>query len=68
MIRTTAFVITAFMIGMVYGARAQTNSDYPICSPIADVVQESWQRGELTRSEAEHIIDSCLEWEDAQGE
>lgn len=66
MIKTTAFIITAFMIGMVYGARAQSNSSYPVCSPVAEVVQRSWQRGELTRAEAEEIIDSCIAWEDKQ--
>ena len=63
MIKTTAFTITAFMIGMVYGARAQTNSYYPICTPVAQEIQESWQRGEITRAEAEEIIEACLRWE-----
>ena len=67
MIKTTSFIVTAFMIGMVYGARAAENSGhYPICSQVAHEVQESWQRGELTRSEAMQVIDSCLAWEDKQ--
>ena len=66
MIKTTAFIITSFMIGMVYGARAQTTQHYPICSDVAHEVQGSWQRGEITRAEVEHIIDSCLAWEDKQ--
>ena len=66
MIKTTAFIITAFMIAMVYGERAKASDLYPVCSDVAHEIQESWQRGELTRSEAEKIIESCLAWEDKQ--
>ena len=71
---TTTIVFTLFTSAVVflYGSNAdarQVNKQgdhYPTCSPIANVIQESWQRGEITRAEAEEIIESCLAWEDKQ--
>ena len=69
---TTTILFTLFTSAVVflYGSDSDArefseySNHYPICSPIAHVIQESWLQGELTRAEAEEIIESCLAWED----
>ena len=67
---TTLFTSLSAAIIFLYGtkadARYNTYSEYPTCSPVANVVQEHWMEGWITRAEAEEIIESCLEWEDKQ--
>lgn len=68
MTKYITFILTSAAIVFLYGSKAdaQPNHHYPLCSPVAHEVQGSWQRGEITRSEAEDIIESCLAWEDKQ--
>ena len=67
---TIAFTLLTAAVVFLYGsdsnARGLNNDHYPNCSPVAHEVQGSWRRGEITRAEAEQIIDSCLAWEDKQ--
>ena len=67
---TVLFTLTAAAVAFLYAPKAEakynTYSDYPICSPVANVVQEHWLEGWISRAEAEEIIESCLTWEDGQ--
>ena len=65
----TSTVLFTFITGAVAFLYAPAQSSprrdhYPICSPVAHEVQVSWQQGEISRAEAEEIIDACLDWED----
>lgn len=68
---TILFTLITSAVVFLYGSDSDAreyngySNHYPICSPIAHEVQKSWLRGEITRSEAEHLIEACLEWEDS---
>ena len=63
---TITFTLLTAAIVFLFGSDSNARGLYPICSPVAHEVQESWQRGEITRAEAEQLIDSCIAWEDKQ--
>ena len=66
-IKHTAFILISSAIVLLLGPEARSNEfRYPVCSDVAHITQEAWQRGELTEAEARGIIDRCLRWEDAQ--
>ena len=65
---TVLFTFIACVVAVLYApAHSSPRANhYPICSGVAHEIQESWQRGEISRVEAEEIIETCLEWEDRQ--
>ena len=60
---TVLFTLIACAVAVVYAPSGHTSS---ICKEAAHEIQESRQRGELTRKQAEHLIKSCLRWEARQ--
>lgn len=64
---TVLFTFIAGAVAVLYApapGHTRNTGHYPICSSVAHEVQVSWQQGEISRAEAEEIIDACLDWED----
>lgn len=64
MIKHFAFVaITSAMVFLWAPEGRSREFASQTCSEVAHIAQEAWQEGVLTRGEAVHLIESCLEWD-----